>query len=151
MGGWCMMALFELALVLVLAGIAWSVFVRRRRGGEREAITERRVDAYMQTIRREASNPELAAMTDIELKDLLLSSARNLRVDAERRTYVLFGAGAVALVAAIVVATQEGWQGFGIALLIAAIGIYGLGEFLSRRMREPLREKGIDVERLRVE
>ena len=146
-----MFAVFEIGLLLLVIGIVASVFLRGRRTNERQTVTDRRVDAYMQTIRREGRNPELAAMTDGELRDLLLSSARNLRADAERRNYILLGAGAVALIAAIVVATQDGWRGLGIALLIAAVCIYGLGEFLSRRMREPLIQKGIDVERLRVE
>lgn len=145
-----MLALLELAVVLVAAFLIFSFF-RRNRSGEREALMERRVEAYMQTIRREGRNPELAAMTDIELKDLLLSSARNLKIDGERRSYVLVGAAAVAVIAALIVATQDGWQAFGVVLLVAAIAIYGLGEFLSRRMREPLRARGIDVERLRVE
>ena len=105
----------------------------------------------MQTIRREASNPELAAMTDIELKDLLLSSARNLRVQAERKWYLLIGGAVLAFFGAILVATQDGTRGFGISLLVAAVVLYGLNEFFGRRMREPLLERGIDVERLRVE
>lgn len=146
-----MLALIEVAALAVVALLAAGIFMRRRRSGDRDSVMERRVEAYMQTIRREASNPELAAMTDIELRDLLLSGARNLRIDAERRSYVLWGAGGIAVVAAIIVATQDGWRGFGIALVLAAIVIYGIGEYLSRRMREPLVARGIDVERLRVE
>ena len=41
--------------------------------------------------------------------------------------------------------------GFGIAIVIDALVLYGLNEFLGRRMREPLTARGIDVERLRVE
>jgi hypothetical protein len=145
-----MFALLELAVVLVAGFVIFSFF-RRNRTGEREAVIERRVEAYMHTIRREARNPELAAMTDLELKDLLLSSARNLKIDAERRTFALMGASAGAVVIALIIASQDGWRGFGIALLVAAIAIYGLSEFLSRRMREPLRARGIDIERLRVE
>ena len=49
------------------------------------------------------------------------------------------------------VATQDGLRGFGIALVVAAIVLYGLNEILVRRSREPLLVRGIDVERLRVE
>jgi hypothetical protein len=146
-----MFAILEIVLVVVAIAIGANYLFRTRRLGEREAVTERRVEAYMQTIRREGTNPELTAMSDAELKDLLLSSAHNLKVDADRRLYALLGAGGVALIAAIISASQDGWRGFGIAILVGVVAIYGLSEFLGRKMREPLLERGIDVERLRVE
>ena len=139
-----------LAALLIVGGIV-AYILRNKRDAEREAVTERRVDAYIETIRRERKNPELAAMSDTELRDLLLSGARNLRIQAERRTYLLFGGTIAALLAAVIVATEDGMRGFGIAILIGAMALYGINEFLGRRMREPLEAKGIDVERLRVE
>jgi hypothetical protein len=82
---------------------------------------------------------------------VLLSAARNLRVQAERRWYLVFGGGVGAVLAAIAVGSEEGLRGFGLVVLVAAIALYGLNEFLGRRMREPLLAQGIDVERLRVE
>jgi len=146
-----MMVLLEIALVLGLVGIVASYLFRGRREAERQEVIERRVEAYMQTIRREGGSSELAKMGDVELRDLLLSGARNLRVQAERRWYILVGGGLAAVLAAITVGAEEGMRGFGIVLLVAAIVLYGLNEFLSRRMREPLVSRGIDVERLRVE
>jgi hypothetical protein len=114
-------------------------------------MIERRVEAYMETIRREKAHPELVAMSDTELRDLLLSSAHNLKVQRDRRLYLLFGGVLVALFGAILVATEEGTRGFGVALLVAALVLYGINEFLGRQMAAPLEAKGIDVERLRVE
>ncbi|HEY9011382.1 MAG TPA: hypothetical protein VIN06_10210 [Devosia sp.] len=139
-----------LAAALIIGGIV-SYFMRSRRNAEREAVTERRVDAYIETIRRERTNQELAAMSDTELRDLLLSGARNLRIQTERKAYLLFGGTVAALLAAVIVATEDGLRGFGIAILVGAMALYGVNEFLGRRMREPLESKGIDVERLRVE
>jgi hypothetical protein len=139
-----------LAALLIIGGIV-TYILRNRRDAEREAVTERRVDAYIETIRRERKTPELSAMSDTELRDLLLSGARNLRIQAERKVYLLFGGTIAALLAAVIVATEDGMRGFGIALLIGAMALYGINEFLGRRMREPLEAKGIDVERLRVE
>lgn len=139
-----------LAALLIIGGIV-AYFLRNKRDAEREAVTERRVDAYIETIRRERKNPDLSAMSDTELRDLLLSGARNLRIQAERRTYLLFGGTIAALLAAVIVATEDGMRGFGIAILVGAMVLYGINEYLGRRMREPLEAKGIDVERLRVE
>jgi hypothetical protein len=141
----------EIVLVVALVGLGVSYLFKGRREAEREQVLERRVEAYMQTIRREGGNPELAAMSDTELRDVLLSSARNLRIQSERKWYLILGGAIVAFFSAIMVATQDGTRGFGIAILIGAIVLYGVNEFLGRRMREPLLARGIDVERLRVE
>lgn len=146
-----MVVLLEVLVALGLIGLLVSYFFRGRREAERQDIIDRRVEAYMQTIRREGGNGELAQMGDLELRDLLLSGARNLRIQAERRWYILLGGGAAALLAAIAIGTQEGTRGFGIVLLVATVALYGLNEFLGRRMKEPLVSRGIDVERLRVE
>lgn len=146
-----MAVLLEVLVALGLIGLVVSYFFRGRREAERQEVIDRRVEAYMQTIRREGGGSELAQMSDLELRDLLLSGARNLRIQAERRWYILLGGGAAALLAAIAIGTQEGTRGFGIALLVAAVALYGLNEFLGRRAKEPLLARGIDVERLRVE
>lgn len=146
-----MIWLIELALVLLLVGGGWTLLSRGRRTDEREALTLRRVDAYIETIRRERTNGELVAMSDSELRDLLHSGARNLRKASERRGWTLLGAAGVTLFSAIFAASQDGMRGFGIAIVVGALVIYGLNEFLGRRMREPLEQRGIDIDRLTVE
>lgn len=146
-----MAILIEIVLVVALVALGVNYLFRGRRNAKREELLEQRVSAYMQTIRREGGNPELAAMNDTELRDVLLSGARNLRVQSERKWYLILGGGMLAFFSAIMVATQDGTRGFGIAIVISALVLYGLNEFLGRRMREPLTARGIDVERLRVE
>lgn len=146
-----MPVIIEIGLLLILLGGVLSYFMRGRLAVVRQEMTERRVEAYMETIRRERTAPELVAMSDTELRDLLLSSAHNLKVQRDRRNYLLFGGVLVGLIGAIMVATEEGGRGFGIALLVAALVLYGVNEFLGRQMAAPLIEKGIDIERLRVE
>ena len=143
--------LLEFGLIVVLVGMVVSYFFRGRLAATKQAMTERRVEAYIETIRREGTNRELVAMSDTELRDLLMSSAHNLKVQRDRRLYLLFGGVVVALIGAILVATEDGFRGFGVALLVGAIVLYGINEFLGRQMTAPLLAKGIDVERLRVE
>ena len=146
-----MIWLIELALVLLLLGGGWKLLARGRGTDTREALTLRRVDAYIETIRRERSNPGLVAMSDSELRDLLHSGARNLRLANERKGWTLLGIAAVSLFSAIVAATQDGLRGFAVAIVVGALANYRLNEFLSRRMREPLEKRGIEVDRLRVD
>jgi len=145
-----MIWLIELALVLLLVGGGWTMMNRGRHTDRREALTMRRVDAYIETIRRERRNPDLAAMSDTELRDLLHSGARNLRAAEQKKGWILLGIGAATLVAASVLAAQEGWVGFGATAAIGAIVAYGANEFLNRRMRAPLERRGVDIERLTV-
>ena len=143
--------IIEVVLALILVGGVVHYMTRGRRMVERGSMIDRRVDAYIETIRREGTNKELVSMSDNELRDLLLSSAHNLKVQRDRRMYLLFGGVLVGLIGAILVATEEGTRGFGIALVVAALVLYGVNEFLGRQMIAPLEAKGIDVERLRVE
>lgn len=145
------MWLIQIALILLLLGGGWTMLSRSRVTKEREALTLRRVDAYIETIRRERRNQDLVAMSDSELRDLLHAGARNYRVASQRRGWMLLGVGAVTLFSAIVVASQDGWRGFTIAIVVGAIVAYGLNEFLTRKARAPLERRGIDVERLTVE
>lgn len=143
--------IIEIVLALILVGGVVHYVTRGRRMVERGSMIDRRVDAYMETIRREGTNKELVAMSDNELRDVLLSAAHNLKVQRDRRMYLLFGGVLVGLIGAILVATEDGSRGFGIALLVASLVLYGMNEFLGRQMIAPLQQKGIDVERLRVE
>lgn len=146
-----MILLIELALVLLLIGGGFKLLTGGKRTDAREALTLRRVDAYIETIRRERRNAELVAMSDTELRDLLHSGARNLRLAKQRRLWTVLGAGVVTLTASVVAAEQDGIRGFAIAVVVGAIVAYGLYEYQGRRMREPLERRGIDVERLLVE
>src|SRR5688572_17779716 len=133
--------IIEIALALILVGGVVSYMTRGRRLVTRGAMIDRRVDAYIETIRREGDNKELVAMSDNELRDLLMSSAHNLKVQRDRRLYLLFGGVIVGLIGAILVATEEGTRGFGIALVVAALVLYGVNEFLGRQMIAPLEAK----------
>lgn len=146
--------MFIVLEVLVVAGlIALSVgyLLRGRRDAARQELTAERVEAYILTIRREAAPQALNAMTDPELRDVLFAAARNLRVQSERRWYLLVAAVGLGFFTAIMVGTQDGTRGFAIALVIAGLVIYGLNEYAGRRMRQPLEARGIDPERLKVE
>ena len=145
------MGLLQIALLLLLVGGAWTFLTRGKVTKEREALTLRRVDAYIETIRRERTNAELVAMSDSELRDLLHAGARNYHIASQRRGWFLLGLAGVTLFSGIVVASQDGWRGFGVAMLVGGIAAYGLNEFLTRRARAPLERHGIEVERLTVE
>jgi hypothetical protein len=146
-----MIWLIEIAIVLLLLGGGWTMLTRNRQNSQREALTMRRVDAYIETIRRERRTPDLAAMSDSELRDLLHSGARNLKIAEQRKSWVVLGCGLATVLGAALAGSQEGWLSFGIVAAVGAIATYGINEFMARRMRAPLERRGIDIDRLMVE
>jgi len=146
-----MFIVLEVLIVLGLVTLATTYLLRGRRDAARQELTAQRVEAYIHTIRREGRPQELNAMSDMELRDVLAATARNLRVQSERRWYLLVAAVGLGFFTAIMIGTQDGTRGFAIALVVAGIVIYGLNEYAGRRMRQPLEARGIDPERLKVE
>lgn len=146
-----MILLVEIALVLLLLGAGWNMMTRNRRNRQREALIMRRVDAYIETIRRERRNTELAAMSDMELRDLLHAGAHNLKIAEQRKTWIVFGCGLATVLGAALAGNQDGWMSFGIVAAVGAIVTYGTHEFLGRRMRAPLEKRGVDIDRLMVQ
>jgi hypothetical protein len=141
----------QIGLVLLLVGGGWTLLTRGRIGREREALTLRRVDAYIETIRRERNNRDLMSMTDSELRDLLHSGARNLRAADQKRGWTVLGLAGATLFSAIAVGSNDGWRGVGIVVVVGVIAIYGVNEYLTRRGRAPLEKRGIDIDRLTIE
>jgi hypothetical protein len=145
-----MIWLIEIALILLLFGGGLTMLTRGRHSDKRDALTIRRVDAYIETIRRERRNPELAAMSDTELRDLLHSGARNMRIAEQKKGWIVLGIGAATVIAASMAGSQEGLLWFTGVAAVGAIVAYGTHEFLTRRMRAPLERHGVDIERLMV-
>jgi hypothetical protein len=88
------MFLIQIALVLLLVGGGLTLLTQGKATKRREALIMRRVDAYIETIRRDRTNPALVAMSDSELRDLLFAGAHNLRAATQKRLWVLLGVGA---------------------------------------------------------
>ena len=145
------MFLIQIALVLLLVGGGLTLLTQGKATKRREALIMRRVDAYIETIRRDRTNPALVAMSDSELRDLLFAGAHNLRAATQKRLWVLLGVGAATLIGAILMGSQDGWRGFGATAATGVVVGYGVSEYLARRARAPLERHGVDVERLRVE
>jgi hypothetical protein len=145
-----MLILIEIAVVLLVVGGGWTYLNRNKRNAKREALTLRRVDAYIETIRRERKNAELAAMSDSELRDLLHAGATNLKIAEQRRNLAVTGIGLVTIIVAAALGSQEGWLPFLASGAVGALVAYGTSVYLSRSAKAPLEKRGIDVDRLQV-
>ncbi|GHA17069.1 hypothetical protein GCM10007989_10340 [Devosia pacifica] len=143
--------LIQIAIVLLAIGAVLTGFQSKARNRQWDSLMRRRVDAYIDTIRRERDNPELSAMGDSELRDLLHSGALNMRAARQRRGMVITAGGAITLIAASFAGSEQGWTAFALVVALGALAVYGLNTYLARKARAPLERYGIDVERLRIE
>ncbi|MBU1175003.1 MAG: hypothetical protein KKH72_06330 [Alphaproteobacteria bacterium] len=146
-----MLWLAELGLI-VLALFAFVQLVRSGgRNGKLHEIAEERIAAYTATLRRTGANPDLAAMTDAELHDILGAAIRRLSAGQGRKLVLLvFGAIATVLVG-IIFGVEDGWRAFAATLAIGGIALFGLERVLDRATRTPLESQGLDIERLRLD
>lgn len=146
-----MVLAIELALVAALIFWAFSSWSRGRRDARRETRELRRVDAYIETLRRERPHPALAAMGDAELREVLHGLMRGLHLARETRKSVVLIGAALTIAAAGVLGWAFGplWSATGLAL--GALVVLGLYVVLDRRARAPIARYGLDIERLRVD
>lgn len=137
---------------IILAIVAIVQLARAGRNATKlHEIAEERIAAYVTTLRRTGGNPELAAMTDTELHDVLGAAMRRL-ASARSRKFVLLVLGAVAtLIAGIVLGIEDGWRAFAATAAVGGLALYGLERVIDRAARAPIEDQGLDIERLRLD
>ena len=137
---------------IILAIVAIVQFARAGRNATKlHEIAEERIAAYVATLRRTGDNPDLAAMTDAELHDILGAAMRRLAAGRSRK-FLLLVLGAVAvMITSIVFGVEDGWRGFAATVAVGGLALYGLERVLDRATRAPLEDQGLDIERLRLD
>jgi hypothetical protein len=137
---------------IVLAIVAIVLFARSGKNSARiEEIGNERIKAYMTTLKRTGGNPELAAMTDDELRDILAAAMRRLATGQSRKLLLLVLGAIATLLAGIVFGIEEGWRAFAATIAVGGIALYGLERVMDRMTRAPIEAQGLDVERLRLD
>jgi hypothetical protein len=144
-----MMFMFELAALVALGVVILMVVTTKKRSISAEGLMAQRVEAYKATLRREGGIFD--KMSDLELTDVLTATARTMRSQAERRWIMLVGGAALGFFAAIFVGTQQGTQGFVLTLVGSAAVLYGLHQYVGRRLRDVAERQGLDPDRLLVD
>lgn len=146
-----MVWLAEIGLI-VLAIVAVVMFANAGRGMTRlQQAAEERIGAYMVTIRRTGTNPDFAAMTDTELRDVLSAAMRRLAAGRSRKVLLLVLGTVATLLTSIVFGVEEGWRAFAATFVIGGIALFGLERAMERMTRAPIEAQGLDVERLRLD
>jgi hypothetical protein len=137
---------------IVLAIVALVMLANAGRGVTRlHAIAEERIAAYMATLRRTRENPDLSAMTDTELHDVLGAAMRRLAAARSRKMLLLVLGTVATLLAGIVFGVEEGWRAFAATIAVGGIALFGLERVIDRTTRAPIEAQGLDIERLRLD
>lgn len=140
------------ALVMAAIAVLGNLFLRKWNDKRRDSRIEERVSAYAAMLEREEVPVPLQTLSDAELRSDLRNAARRVQAESDKRFYIAVLGGIVAFFVALGFAIEgEGTRDFVITLLVAGIALYGINVFLARRFRARYAEKGIDVDRLRVD
>lgn len=140
------------AIVLAAITVVGNLMLHKWNATRLEKQMAERVEGYLGSMQREGMPEQLEVMADEERRHLLLTSARQIRAESDRRFYIATIGGIVAFFVALGFAIEgAGTRDFVIALAIGAAALYGLNVFLHRSLRARLAERGIDMDRLRTD
>jgi len=142
-----------LQIVLVILGVGLIMALTGGRSGtdRKKDMIARRVEAYIETIRRTGEPDHLNKMSDAELSDILTAAARRLHAQRTNRMIVTIAAAVAAVVIAMFFGAESGIQGFIIAGVIGAAATYGINAVLERRTGEWFRDNDLEPDRLAVD
>lgn len=145
-----MIWLFELALVGT-GFFLLLMFLNRSGQAYVTEHTEKRVDAYMQTIRRTGEPSALNDMNDSELRDILLASSRRITRYRANRIILLTIVSFATLIVAIFMAANSGLQSFAASIVVGAIAGYGIDRILERNMHAWVERQQLGIDRLTID
>ncbi len=140
--------------ILIFAGISSmsKKTEEAQKNTEFNDLLKTRAEAYQDYLRRTASNAEIKAMTDNELREHLQNNIRSFNKEKNSAVNGVGAVWAISLMAGVIIASaQEKWApliflgivGTGFAMFIAWI--------IEKNRTEKYRAKGFDPERLNIE
>ncbi|MCD7060283.1 hypothetical protein [Pelagibacterium xiamenense] len=140
------------ALALVAVTVIGNLMLARWNAERREKRIGERVDAYLTSLEREGVPEPLEPMSAQERRDTLISAGHRVRVESDKRFYVVTIGAILGFFVALGFAIEgAGTRDFVITLAIAAVALYGVHAFLYRTFRARMAAQGIDIERLKIE
>jgi hypothetical protein len=137
------------ALVLAAITVIGNLMLHKWNATRLEKRMDERVDAYMNSMEREGVPQPLEAMAGEERRNVLVSAARQVKAESDKRFYVATIGGIITFFVALGFAIEgEGTRDFVIALAIGAAALYGINTVLYRNLKSKLSARGIDIERI---
>jgi hypothetical protein len=137
------------AIVLAAITVIGNLMLHKWNAGRLEKRIEERVDAYASSMEREGIPEPLETMASEERRHMLVSAAREVKAESDKRFYVATIGGIVTFFVALGFAIEgAGTRDFVIALAIGIAALYGINTVLYRNLRSRLAARGIDIERI---
>ncbi|WP_196257930.1 hypothetical protein [Pelagibacterium limicola] len=137
------------AIVLAAITIIGNLMLHKWNAARLEKRIEERADAYLNAMEHEGVPDPLAAMAKDEQRYTLISAARQVKAESDKRFYV----GAIGSIVTFFVALGFAIEGAGtrdfvITIAIGAVVLYGINTVLYRNLKARLADQGIDIERI---
>lgn len=144
-----MIILLYAALVLAAITVIGNLMLHKWNAARWDRRMEERVDAYLNSMGREGIPDPLEPMAGDERHHVLVSAARQVKAESDKRFYVATIGGIITFFVALGFAIEgEGTRDFVIALAIGCAALYGINTVLYRNLRSKLAARGIDIERI---
>lgn len=144
-----MIILLYAAIVLAAITVIGNLMLHKWNAKRLEQRMDARVDAYISSLEREGIPEPLEAMSGDERREVLVSTARQVKAESDKRFYVATIGGIIVFFVALAFAIEgEATRDFVITLSIGAAVIYGINTILYRNLKSRLAERGIDIERI---
>ncbi|WP_417583867.1 hypothetical protein [Pelagibacterium sp.] len=121
------------ALGLAAITIIGNLMLAKWNAQRIETRISTRGEAYLASLEREGLPEALAAMSEVERRDIVMSAGHEVRAESDRRFYLAtIGGMAVFFVALGFGIEAGGVQAFLLALLVGAAAIYGVTVIMRR-------------------
>ena len=139
------------ALALAAITVIGNLMLAKWNAKRTETRIAERADAYMSSLEREGLPETLEPMSAAERRDVLISAAREVRAESDKRFYIAALGGILAFFIALGFAIEgAGTRDFVITIAAAAAILYGIVTVLYRSFKGRMAARGIDIDRLKT-
>ncbi|GGA45296.1 hypothetical protein [Pelagibacterium lentulum] len=139
------------AIALAAITLIGNLMLHKWNTARVEKQMSERVDIYINSLNAEGMPEELAGMSAEERRDLLITAAREVRADSDRRFYVATIGAILSFFLALGFAIEgAGMRDFVLTLVIAAATLFGITTFMYRSLKSRLAARGMDIDRLKI-
>ncbi len=144
-----MIILLYAAIVLAAITVIGNLMLHKWNAARLEKRMEDRVGAYLTSLEREGFPAPLEAMAGDERREVLVSAAREVKAESDKRFYIATIGSIITFFVALGFAIEgAGTRDFVITLAIGAAALYGINTVLYRNLKGRLAARGIDIERI---
>lgn len=147
-----LIGIFLIVVVIASFAASSSGAEEAQKREEFNTLTQSRVDAYADYLKRTGANSEISAMTEKELRDFIQHNIRECMTERKGKAFliglIIFGGIVGGFIMSLVRASFEPLVAFGtLTVILVLVASY----FMNKAINTKYSKRGLDAERLRIE